>query len=487
MITLVAASLIGCASSGKVVAVEPEIIQETDATASASISGDWWELTLSGIREETVTLKQFAEIKKGAAKKGVLQDLEVERKGVSATYQAYPLKELIARIDGTDWKEPFVFDDELWEKGYDVTLTASDGYSATFSTADVASDALYFYDVKDGETSEPGIVGLNVSSKYFINDLVSIQCALAPKAEVKDIHRLEVVINGQENSFSRPDLKKTPYYVEGIGGFTTSAGTYYENTYGGIALAEFLNSFVTIAPENGVTMIATDGFTMSYNFEELSNRDDGIWILAFEIDGEFVDIDPGPFRGVKIQDVTKETGVPNIDGHSSPKMVKRIEVSAEVFRDFSLLVKGKMESNLDRATIQSGINCSAHKTSIDFFNKKSGEIEHYTGMPLFSLLAFGDDPHYAPHKQTDQNILAYDQTAAKAGYKVKISAADGYSIVLDSKELDGNEDVILAMYQDGEELSDADWPLKLVWDVDTAVVPEGIKAVKNITSIELLF
>ncbi|NCB03501.1 MAG: hypothetical protein EOM67_15310 [Spirochaetia bacterium] len=146
-----------------------------------------------------------------------------------------------------------------------------------------------------------------------------------------------------------------------------------------------------------------------------------------------------------------------------------------------------MESNLDRSTIQSGINCSAHKTTVDYLNKKSGEIEHYTGIPLFALLAFGDDPHYAPHKQTDHNILAYDKDAAKAGYKVKIIAADGYSIILDSKELDGNEDIILAMYQDGEELKEADWPLKLVWDVNADVVPQSIKAVKNITSIELLF
>lgn len=487
MITLIVASLIGCASSGNVQLVESNSIQETDATSAASISGEWWELAISGLREDTLSLKQFGELKKDALKKGLLQELQVERKGVLATYQAYPLKELIARVDGADWKAPFVFDDELWKKGYDVTLTASDGFSATFSTADVDADAMYFYDEKNGETSKPGIIGLNVSSKFFINDIISIQCALTPASKEKDLIRLEVVINGEQNNFSRQDLKKTPYYIEGKGAYTTSAGTYTENMYGGINIADLLNSFVSIDPENSVTMIATDGYSMSYNFSELSNQDDGTWILAFEKDGEFMDYDPGPFRGLKIQEESKGTGIPNIEGHSSPRMITRIEVSADVYKDFSLLVKGKMESNLDRSTIQSGINCSAHKTSVDYLNKKSGEIEHYTGMPLYSILAFGDDPNYAPHKQTDQNILAYDKSAARAGYKVKVIAADGYSIVLDSKELDGNEDVILAMYKEGEELQEGDWPLKLVWDVNTVLVPQGIKAVTKVVSLELLF
>jgi len=347
-------------------------------------------------------------------------------------------------------------------------------------------DALYFYDEKDGKSVQPGIIGKDISSKYLVNDLVSIQCSLATEAAAEDIVTLEVVINGEQTNLSRGELAKTPYYATGKGGFTTSAGTYYENTYGGIRLADFLTSFIALDKETTITLQATDGYSMSYGFEEIANTDNGVWILAFEIDGQYMDDDPGPFRGLRIAQ-PGESKIPNIDGHSSPKMVKRIEITHEVFKDFSLLIKGRMQSNLDRSTIQAGINCTAHNTSVEYLNKKAGIVETYSGIPLYALLAYGDDPKFAPHKQTDKDVLSYDKAAASAGYKVKITAADGYSITLDSKDLDGNQDVIVAMYMDGKELVEGDWPLKLVWDQHAQRVPEGIKAVKQIVSIELLF
>lgn len=486
----------GCATSGEV--TEPpqsttettvpqaqEVAESPDAVSGATTDALWWEVALRGLRSDTITAKTYANIKDQAVKQGTYTELTVERKGVASTYQGIPLKDVVARVDGQDWQEPFVFDEALWNSGYDITLTAVDGYSATFSTAEVPADALFFYDEKDGESVLPGIVGLDVSSKLMVKELASIECALATEAAIQDAVSLEVVINGEQIDFSRSELTKTPYYAVGKGGFTTSAGTYYENTYGGIRLADFLSSFIALDPDSTVTLLATDGYSMSYSFSEISGLDNGVWILAFEMDGEYMSDDPGPFRGLRIAR-NADDPVPNIDGHSSPKMVKRIEISQEVYKDFSLLVKGKMESNLDRSTIQSGINCTAHKTIVEYYNKKTQTVETYTGIPLYALLAYGDDPDFAPHKQTDKNVLAYDKAAAQAGYQVKIIAGDGYSVTLDSREVDGNADVIIAMYQDDMELADGDWPLKLVWDQNAEVVPEGIKAVRNVVAIELL-
>lgn len=486
LILTAVAFLSGCATSGEAVAPPLQETESVDAVSSATSDGLWWEVKLTGLRNDTINTTTYAQIKSQAEKNGTLQELTVERKGVSSTYTGVPLKDLIARVDGQDWQEPFTFDQELYNSGYDVTLTAADGYSATFSTAELDSAALYFYDEQDGEQVLPGIAGIDVSSKYLVKELVSIECALASEAAVEDAVTLEVMINGELNSFTRQELAKTPYYAVGKGGFTTSAGTYYENTYGGIRLADFLRSFIALDEDSSVTLKATDGYSMSYAFSEISTTDNGVWVLAFEMDGDYMSEDPGPFRGLRIAENPTDP-VPNIDGHSSPKMVKRIEISQEVFKDFSLLVKGKMESNLDRATIQSGINCTAHKTVVEYFNKKAGTVETYTGMPLYALLAFGDDPNFAPHKQTDKDVLAYDKAAAIAGYQVKIIAGDGYSITLDSKQIDGNDDVIIAMYQDDMELAEGDWPLKLVWDQNAALVPDGIKAVKNVVAIELLF
>jgi hypothetical protein len=139
---------------------------------------------------------------------------------------------------------------------------------------------------------------------------------------------------------------------------------------------------------------------------------------------------------------------------------------------------------VDRQTIQSGISC--HRRTVTYYDRKAEQDIEYTGIPLHLMLAFSDDPDFAPHKQ-DSSIISYNADAAREGYKVKITAADGFSITLDSRELHGNNDVILAMYKNGEPLPDREFPLIVVWDKDAEVVPDGIKAVRNITEIELIF
>ena len=55
--------------------------------------------------------------------------------------------------------------------------------------------------------------------------------------------------------------------------------------------------------------------------------------------------------------------------------------------------------------------------------------------------------------------------------------------------MEGNDEVIVAMYTGEEDvlLSEKEWPLRLVWDKDAAVVPEGIKAVRNLVKINLIY
>ncbi|HNY82162.1 MAG TPA: hypothetical protein PKM49_04785, partial [Thermotogota bacterium] len=109
----------------------------------------------------------------------------------------------------------------------------------------------------------------------------------------------------------------------------------------------------------------------------------------------------------------------------------------------------------------------------------------YTGIPLWMLLAYVDDPNYAPHKQ-DSSIIAYNRDLALKGYNVKITAMDGYAITLRSEELDMNNDVLIATTKNGEELPEGEWPLILVWQYDSTQIPANIKGVKQVTSIEVI-
>lgn len=411
-----------------------------------------------------------------------LVSMRVERMGHDYLYMGLPLSVLIGKVDESI---SVASSQKLWNDGYDITLTGSEGYSVTFNTGEIDSDNMLLAVMRDGEYIRPAIVG-GLSSKYHIEHVVEIVCDTEEEAGQQP-YNLEMNIQGELFRFSREELESSPYVVEGLGGYTTSSGTYHEQYYTGVHFADFLSSIIPVQEESVISVEALDGYKMSYSGADLLDEGDGVWILAFRSDGQYIPLDPGIFRTVKIAGEKTPDIIPNINGNSSARMVKRISYTDESFRDFTLLIKGKITVELDRATIQSGISGSSHGTRITYTDRKTHTDELYTGIPLYYLLAYADDELYQPHKQSDKSILAYDREAAEAGYRVRVSAADGYSVTLDSRELHNNNDVVLAMYEDESELKGEDWPLKLVWDKHADVIPEGIKAVRNVVSIELLF
>ena len=434
-----------------------------------------WTIELNGVRTDSVSAAGFEEAKVHGAH---YQRVSFERKGELTEYRAMPFWYIVAMVDGKDAEHPWLFDEESWNEGYDVTLTAADGYAVTFSTADVPSEALYIADEKNGEFCLPRIVG-DIPGNLQVKDLAAIELSLNAQSAAEQVS-LELDVNGELTAFTREELEASPYYLEETGSYTTSAGTTHTHLYGGIRFADFLRSYVDLKPETTVKVVAMDGYTMSYSGGDLMDESDGIWILAFRSDGEYLPLDPGYFRSVKVG-----PSEPNIDGHSSARMIKRVEVSAEVYREYDLLITGKMDNRLDRQTIQSGVSC--HTRTVEYFDRKSGETETYTGIPLWLLLAYGDDPQHAPHRQTDKSILSYKEETALQGYTVEIVASDGFSIELDSRQINRNDDVIIATQKNGKTLPDRDWPLIIVWDQDAEVVPDGIKPVRNITEIHLRF
>jgi len=470
---VIIAMLMGCAGVQTAPPPDAEAVVPADSPETGS-SPDW-TIELKGMREDTVSAEGFEEAKVHGSH---YQKVAFERKGEMIEYRAMPFWYMAAMVDGKDTEHPWLFDAEAWEEGYDVTLTAADGYAVTFSTADIPAGAMYVADEKSGEFTLPRIVG-DIPGNLQIKDLVSIELSLSAEDAEEEVS-LELDVNGEMTSFSREELEATPYYIEEIGSYTTSAGTTHTHRYGGIRFADFLRGYVDLQPDTTVKVVAMDGYSMSYSGGDLMDESKGTWILAFKSDGEYLPLDPGYIRSVKVG-----PSKPNIDGHSSARMISRVEVSGEVYREYDLLITGRMDNRLDRQTIQSGVSC--HTRTVEYFNRKSGETETYTGIPLWLLLAYGDDPQHAPHRQTDKSILSYKEETALQGYRVEVVASDGFSINLDSKQLNRNDDVIIATRKNGETLPDREWPLVIVWDQNAEVVPEGIKAVRGITEIRLLF
>lgn len=489
VLILAAALAVGCVSSPADAPAAPAAAESpapaADAASAASAdagsgatsgSHEGWSVELSGIRKDSLTASYYAKLK--AAGKDYVEKTGT-RKGVTSTYKGVSLRAVLAMVDGADSAHPYAFDPGLWAKGYEVTLTAADGYSATFSTKDLAPDALILADTMDGKPLEKPMVMGDAPTNLWVRDLASITTSLAPSAAASDAAAfvLDLDINGKKASFTLAQLEKDPAYVEAVGSYTTSAGTKYTNRYGGVKLKDLLDRYMDVSADDSVTFVALDGYEMTYPGSRILDQADGDWLLAFRIDGDYLPKDPGYIRTVKVG--PKQ---PNIEGHLSVRMVKKIVVKEKDFKDFTLSFSGKMGETIDRSTVQSCVSC--HRREVTFVRKDiSGS---YVGFPLYLALAYADDPKYAPHRQATE-ILSYDAAAAKTGYKVEITAEDGFKVTLDSRELHGNADVILAMYKDGSGLSPDEFPLVLVWDKDAKLVPEGIKNVKKIKAINLVF
>lgn len=478
-ILLLSGIILGCATTaGKPVesgeTAEPAREEQREEQTQEAAVESAWIIDVIGIGSNTMSEADLLD-SKGHASHYV--ERVIEKKGEEQSYRGIPLRLLLAMVDGPDNKHPYIFDEEKWNEGYEVTITASDGYSATFLSSDFDPEEMIVADEENGNPILPQLAG-DMPGNLWVKDIVSIEADLGDAA-AEEPFTLEVDIAGIEKEYTLDELEASPWYTEGTGSYTTSAGTTHTHTYGGIRFADFVNSFTQLEPDTTVTMVAMDGYEMTYSGEQILDTSDGEWILAFKIDGEYMEFDPGYIRTVKIGPEN-----PNIEGHLSVRMIKAIRATGEKFEDFTLALRGKQNWDLDRQTIQSGVSC--HKTTVTYYDRKADADEEYSGIPLHLLLAYADDPNYAPHHQ-DKSILSYNKEAAREGYGIKITAADGFSITLDSKEVHGNGDVIIALFKNGAPLPEQERPLIIVWDKDAETVPAGIKAVRNITEIELLF
>jgi len=425
---------------------------EADTVTHATPKGEGWMINIAGVRSDEVWESNF-EKWKDAPESGY-GDYEFSLKGKPVTFRAMPLKNIIAMVDDADATMPYSFSGDKWSEGYDITMTASDGYSVTVNSSDFAEDALYLADYNSGEKISPMIAG-NVSTQFWVKEISEISLSLQPLSLENNDFELLIDIEGKKNSYKISELEKLDYFIEDKGSYTNTYDNNFEFLWGGVKIVDLINEYAQLTEDMTVIIEAMDGYAMSYSAAQLLDDSDGDWILAFKEDGEYMPEDPGYIRLVKVGPEN-----PNILGHTSARMVKKIILEQSAFRNFDLeIVDGDKSEVMDRQTLQSGV--TTWRTTVNYFNKKAGESVAYMGMPVYEIL---------------DRYTGYDT--------VKIVAEDGYTVALSANEIAGNKDVILAMfYGDETELSDSEFPLILVWDKDAEAIPAGIKAVRNVSQI----
>lgn len=462
ILAIIAIFFTGCASGADTVSpaatttgtttADTEVV---DSVSSATPAGEGWSINLAGVRDEEIFQSHFESWKE--SEDGAYHEMELEKKGEINLYGGLLLKDIVAIVDDPSGGMPFIFQEEVWTEGYDITLTAADGYSATFSTVDAPFDEVLLVDTIDGEPVSPRIAG-NITGKAWVHDLVEIELSLAPVDLAMNSFEFLMEINGSTMSYTISELEAMDIYIEDNGSFTNSHGNTTDSVYGGVKLIPLLSEYMEVTSESAIRLIAMDGYEMGYGGDMLLDEADGVWILAFKENGEYMPEDPGYIRLVKVGPDN-----PNITGHVSARMIKKIVTEGVPFRDFELeLVQADLTEIFDRQTMQSGV--VTNRNRVTYYDRKTDDDVAYMGISLWRLL------------ERPQGYQA-----------ITIEASDGFSITLDSTQVEGNDDVIVAMYtgDDDQLLGDDEWPLRLVWDKDASVVPDGIKSIRNISRIVL--
>jgi hypothetical protein len=459
-------ALLGCASANgeppvvigeaRVQNTEEVAVAEVESVSTATPDGEGWMVTLIGVRQDEIWQSDLAAWKE---RPDLYQVVELEKKGETNLYGGIALSGVVAMVDDADGGMPYVFEGELWNEGYDITLTAADGYSFTFSTAEVAADEILLVDMVDGVPVVPQIAG-NLSSGGWVRDLSEIELSLAPVSLSTNDFELLLDINGQITPYTIGELETMSLYVEDTGSYTNSYGQTFSAVWGGVKLIPLLERYLALTPDSSITLIAMDGYEMSYGGDMLLDQTDGDWILAFKENGEYMPEDPGYIRLVKVG-----PGNPNITGHLSARMIKSVAVEGIPFEDFEItIVDGDSVEVFDRQTLQSGVG--ANRDRVAYYDRRAEADIPYMGIAVWRLVERPD------------------------GYSaITIEASDGFSVTLDNSQMEGNDDVILAMYTgaDDQLLGSDEWPLRLVWDKDAAVLPEGIKSVRNVVRVILVY
>lgn len=162
----------------------------------------------------------------------------------------------------------------------------------------------------------------------------------------------------------------------------------------------------------------------------------------------------------------------------SAKWITEIRVYSVPESDWKLKLDGRdiggMEYEVSKTYFEQALACQFGANHRAAYTDSKGRV--WEGMPLWLLVGFVDDADQHSDK-------AFNDALAKAGYKVIITAADGYSVTIDSRDIIRNNNYIVANTLNGTTIpeSSSDWPLRLV-----GPAVKGSTSISKIVSIRLV-
>ncbi len=283
---------------------------------------------------------------------------------------------------------------------------------------------------------------------------------------------LTVVGEDGQKQFTMNQLQALPAYT-GYAGLKSSTGVItLPVEYTGVSLTSLTDLVGGMSKTNGVTLVAKDGYGMTISYAQLVDHafttydpatgdevppaDDLTVIVAYAREGEPLGEDEGPLR---LMVASPDPGGQIVDGHWTVKWVDRVSVT-KASAEWKVQIQGARPDTLDKPRY---VNCASPGCHGSGWVDDSGR--RWEGIPLYLVAGLVDD-------EKKHGEGAYNAALAKQGYDILIEDADGEVTTIDSRDIAGRDDVVLSSKVDGGELSDEDFPLRLVGPgLDEAQMP----------------
>ena len=273
---------------------------------------------------------------------------------------------------------------------------------------------------------------------------------------------LEIDGNDTALNFTIEELQALPA-TEGYAGLLSSSGSITPPAlHKGVSLKDLVDQLGGMSETMGVYVEAVDGYGITFSYDqvmsgefitydpangtEISVEGPLTAIIAYEREGELLDpVQDGQLRLVIVSPEPDNL----VDGHWMVKWVNHIELR-DTGANWFLHLEGAISEEMDRATFESGSSAHCH---LEVWTDENGD--EWSGIPLWYLLGRVDDA-------VRHESRAFDEDLAESGYTITITAADGYSIELNSQDAAFNDDWIIASHVNGEPIADKNYPLRLV-------------------------
>jgi PKD repeat protein len=455
----------------------------------------------------------------------------------SNTYTGVPLWRLMGWVDDRIPHGSSGFDDAAAIAGYKVIVKAGDGYAKEFTSQQIGkSDAFIIANTMNGvplptDGTKPPyplrLVGSGATGGSSVGNVVEIQLTdFQTPVEAPKLHIIKygtdgvTVINETyvDYTYMETNLEvigdgTTAYKFEGL---TLNASNLWdpEETYpGGFKISNVVkgtrvHDLAELVGGMGsgttITFIASDGFETTLPYSSVYTNPavqarQGDAIIAWWGDGQYVpkyadgmrlffmpggdhvyghwdmhETLPSQYWRYNFQDGVQ---YPSSAGLSA-KYIVTVKVYSSPESDWTLELDGRdiggLNYTVSKPFLEEALACqfgSEHKAT--YTDSKSRTWE---GMPLWFFAGFVDD--------ADQHSAnAFNGTLAQNGYNIIVTGSDGYSTIIDSREIIRNANFIVANSLNGTHINESEenWPLRL-----TGVNVSGSETIKGVKSIRLV-